>query len=85
MPCMADSRGGSAAEQLSSSTSEILPYAADAWYDPPSVKVGYEMSFTRYFYKPEPMRPLSEIMADIKALERESEGLLGEILATSLS
>ena len=64
---------------------EVLPYAADAWYDPPSVKVGYEMSFTRYFYKPEPMRPLSEIMADIKALERESEGLLGEILATSLS
>ncbi len=64
---------------------EVLPYAADAWYDPGTVKTGYEMSFTRYFYKPEPMRPLSEIMADIKALERESEGLLGEILATSLS
>ena len=35
---------------------EVLPYAPDAWYDPASVKTGYEISFTRYFYKPEPMR-----------------------------
>ena len=59
---------------------EVLPYAADAWYKPDSVKVGYEISFTRYFYKPEPMRPLEEIRADILALEQESEGVLGEIL-----
>ena len=59
---------------------EVLPYAPDAWYDPSSVKTGYEISFTRHFYKPEPMRPLSEIMADILALERESEGLLQEIV-----
>ena len=59
---------------------EVLPYAPDVWYDPGSVKVGYEISFTRHFYKPEPMRPLSEIMADIRALERESEGLLTEIV-----
>ena len=59
---------------------EVLPYAPDAWYDPGSVKVGYEVSFTRHFYKPEPMRPLSEIMADIMALEQESEGLLAEIV-----
>ena len=59
---------------------EVLPYAADAWYRPESVKVGYEISFTRYFYKPEPMRPLEEIRADIIALEQETEGLLGEIL-----
>ena len=44
------------------------------------MKIGYEISFTRHFYKPEPMRPLSEIMADIKALEQESEGLLAEIV-----
>ena len=44
---------------------EVLPYAPDAWYVPESVKVGYEISFTRYFYKPEPMRPLEEIRADI--------------------
>ena len=35
---------------------EVLPYAADAWYDASSVKTGYEISFTRHFYNPEPMR-----------------------------
>ena len=59
---------------------EVLPYAADAWHQADSVKVGYEISFTRYFYKPKPMRTLAEIRADILALERETEGLLGEIL-----
>ena len=59
---------------------EVLPYAADAWYQPDSVRVGYEISFTRYFYKPKPMRTLEEIRADILALEKETEGLLGEII-----
>ena len=59
---------------------EVLPYAADAWYQADSVKVGYEISFTRYFYKPKPMRTLPEIRADILALEQETEGLLAEIL-----
>ena len=59
---------------------EVLPYAADAWYKPDRVKVGYEISFTRYFYKPEPMRSLEDIRADILALEQETEGVLGEIL-----
>ena len=47
---------------------------------PDSVKVGYEISFTRYFYKPQPLRPLEDIRADILALERETEGLLAEIV-----
>jgi type I restriction enzyme M protein len=59
---------------------EVLPYAPDAWYDPESVKTGYEVSFTRYFYKPQPLRPLDEIRADILALEKETEGLLEEII-----
>ena len=59
---------------------EVLPYAPDAWFPPDSVKVGYEISFTRHFYKPQPLRPLEEIRADIIALERETEGLLGEIV-----
>ena len=59
---------------------EVLPYAPDAWYDPASVKTGYEVSFTRYFYKPQPLRPLEEIRADILALEEETGGLLDEIL-----
>ncbi len=59
---------------------EVLPYAPDAWFDPAGVKVGYEISFTRYFYKPQPLRTLDEIRADILALEKETEGLLEEIL-----
>ena len=55
---------------------EVLPYAADAWYDPGSVKVGYEISFTRYFYRPQPLRAPEAIWADIRALEQEAEGLL---------
>ena len=59
---------------------EILPYAGDAWYDPTSVKIGYEVSFTRYFYQPQPLRSLEEIRADILALESETDGLLDEIV-----
>ena len=59
---------------------EVLPYAADAWYQLDSLKIGYEISFTRYFYKPKPMRTLQEIRADILALEEETGGLLDEIL-----
>ena len=59
---------------------EVLPYATDAWYDTQSVKIGYEISFTRYFYKPQPLRTLEEIRADILALEKETEGLLDEIV-----
>ena len=59
---------------------EVLPYAADAWYQPDSVKVGYEISFNRYFYKPQPMRTLEEIRADILALEEETAGLLDDVL-----
>ena len=59
---------------------EVLPYAPDAWYQPDKVKVGYGISFTRYFYKPKPMRTLEEIRADILALERETEGLVVEII-----
>jgi type I restriction enzyme M protein len=59
---------------------EVLPHAPDAWYDPESVKTGYEISFTRHFYKPQPLRALEEIRPDILALEKETEGLMDEIL-----
>ena len=59
---------------------EVLPYVPDAWYAPDSVKTGYEISFTRHFYQPQPMRPMEEIRADIMELERETEGLLGGIV-----
>ena len=56
-----------------------LSSVADAWYQADSVRVGYEISFTRYFYKPQPIRTLEEIGADILALEKETEGLLGDL------
>jgi type I restriction enzyme M protein len=59
---------------------EVLPHAPDAWYLPDSVRIGYEVSFTRYFYRPKPLRTLEEIRADILALEKETEGLLAEII-----
>ena len=59
---------------------EVLPYAPDAWYNPEAVRVGYEINFSRHFYKPRPMRSLEEIRADILALERETEGLLAEVI-----
>ncbi|PAV11513.1 restriction endonuclease subunit S [Methanosarcina spelaei] len=59
---------------------EVLPYAEDAWIDESSIKTGYEISFTRYFYKPQPLRSLEEIRADILALEKETDGLLDEII-----
>ena len=59
---------------------EVLPYAPDAWYNPEAVKIGYEINFNRHFYKPQPMRFLEEIRADILALEQETEGLLAGII-----
>ena len=59
---------------------EVWPYAADAWYDPVSVRIGYEISFTRHFYKPQQLRTLDEIRADVLALQKETEGLIGEII-----
>ncbi len=59
---------------------EVLPHAPNAWYLEDRVKIGYEISFTRFFYKPQPMRTLEEIRADILAVEKETEGLLGEII-----
>jgi type I restriction enzyme M protein len=59
---------------------EVLSHVPDAWIDEEATKIGYEISFTRYFYKPQPLRTLEEIRADIEALEKETEGLLGQIL-----
>ena len=59
---------------------EVLTYAPDAWHLESKVNIGYEVSFTRYFYKPQPLRPPEEIRTDILAVERETEGLLAEIM-----
>ncbi|TXH62721.1 MAG: SAM-dependent DNA methyltransferase [Burkholderiaceae bacterium] len=59
---------------------EVLPYTPDAWVNNDATKIGYEISFTRYFYKPQPLRTLAEISADILAIEKEAEGLLDGLL-----
>ena len=59
---------------------EVLPYTPDAWVKKGATKIGYEVSFTRHFYKPQPLRTLDEIRADILAEEEAAEGLLGELL-----
>ena len=59
---------------------EVLPYTPDAWIDESGTKIGYEISFTRHFYKPQPLRSLDEIRADIVALEKETGSLLDEIV-----
>jgi hypothetical protein len=63
---------------------EVLPHAPDAWFDEDATKIGYEISFNRYFYKPQPLRSLDEIRKDILALEQETEGLLKEVVGGSV-
>lgn len=59
---------------------EVRPYAPGAFVDPKGTKIGYELSFTKYFYKPVQLRPMEDIVADLKALEKETDGMLAEIL-----
>ena len=58
---------------------EVLPFAPDAWIDTKKSTVGYEIPFTRYFYKYEAPKPSAEIMAEIMKLEKELDGSLGGI------
>ena len=59
---------------------EVLSYAPDVWYVTTGVKIGEESSFNRYFCKREPMRTLEEIRTEILELERDTQGLLDDII-----
>ncbi len=59
---------------------EIKPYVPDAWVDENSIILGYELSFTKYFYKPAEFREPKDIIADIQAIERDTDGLLASIV-----
>ncbi|MEW6712578.1 MAG: SAM-dependent DNA methyltransferase, partial [Candidatus Riflebacteria bacterium] len=59
---------------------EVLPYTPDAWVKADATKIGYEVSFTRHFYQPQPLRTLDEIRADILAVEKEADGLLDALI-----
>ncbi len=60
---------------------EVLPHVPDAWIDETKTKIGYEIPVTRHFYKYKALRPLEEIEGEIRALEQEIQGMLGEVLA----
>ena len=60
---------------------EVLPFVPDAWIDEKKSKVGYEISFTRYFYKYKAPKPSAEIMQEILTIEAELDGALAEVFA----
>ncbi len=60
---------------------EVLPYAPDAWMDRSKDKIGYEISFTRYFYEYQPPRALKDILTDLEALDAEADQLQAELRA----
>ena len=61
---------------------EVKPHLPDAWIDEKKTKIGYEISFTKYFYKYRPLRPLDAITKDIKTLEEETRRLMEDIFET---
>jgi type I restriction enzyme M protein len=62
---------------------EVKPHVAEAWINMDATKIGYEISFNKYFYRHKPLRSIEEVTADIVKLEEESDGLIREILNLS--
>lgn len=62
---------------------EVQPHVAEAWINIDSVKIGYEISFNKYFYQHKSLRSLEEVTADILALEQQADGLIADILGVS--
>lgn len=60
---------------------EVKPHVAEAWINIGATKIGYEISFNKYFYRHKPLRTMEEVAADILELERQSDGLINEILS----
>jgi len=59
---------------------EIQPYLPDSWIDVKSITLGYELSFTKYFYKPVELREFADIIEDIQSIETRTDGLLTSII-----
>jgi type I restriction enzyme M protein len=59
---------------------EVKPHVSEAWINIDSIKIGYEISFNKYFYKHKPLRSIEEVRQDILSLEQQSDGLIREIL-----
>ena len=63
---------------------EVKPHIEEAWINLDSTKIGYEISFNKYFYRHKPLRSLEEVANDIINLEQKSEGLIAEILGVDV-
>ncbi|WP_201616192.1 type I restriction-modification system subunit M [Psychrobacter immobilis] len=59
---------------------EVKPHVDEAWIDLESVKIGYEVSFNKYFYQHKPLRSLSEVASELVELDKQADGLIAEIL-----
>lgn len=59
---------------------EVQPHVAEAWINLDTVKMGYEISFNKYFYRHKPLRSLDDVTRDILALEQKADGLIADIL-----
>lgn len=62
---------------------EVQPHVAEAWLDMDSIKIGYEISFNKYFYQHKPLRSLEAVAGELLALDSEAEGLIRDILGQS--
>ena len=61
---------------------EVKPHVDEAWIDLDSVKIGYEISFNKYFYQHRPLRSLAEVASELVELEQQADGLISQILST---
>jgi len=64
---------------------EVKPHIAEAWINLDSVKIGYEISFNKYFYRHKPLRSMNDVAKDIIALEKQAEGLIADILGIDVN
>ena len=61
---------------------EVRPHVSEAWLDMDSVKIGYEISFNKYFYQHKPLRSLDEVASELLQLDKEADGLIRDILGS---
>lgn len=64
---------------------EVKLYVDEAWINMDSTKIGYEVSFNKYFYIHKPLRSLESVATDIIALEHKAEGLIAQILGVNIA
>jgi hypothetical protein len=64
---------------------EVKPHVPEAWINLDTVKIGYEISFNKYFYRHKPLRSLDDVTRDILALEQRADGLIADILGVEVA